>query len=136
MRSLVRSVPWAPPNSNPVITGVWAPPGDLNWGQYLDLMSGRVARMVEEAGEEKARSQLEAALPPEMSEFLNNPPDRWAHDLVKHPSDLVEAGLGNNLPPNSFPAQVKGPPPGVQQALEKTSLENWLALVIPREQDP
>lgn len=125
------NVPWAPPGSNPALTSVLAfPQRDLRWSDYLELVAARVHDLIREAGKEAAQEQIKAYLP-HHHDFLDQPPNQWAAELLEA-GELVRTRLAENIP-GHWPQRVNGPNPWAKRALENVDLESWLNLAVPRE---
>lgn len=126
------NVAWAPKGSDPVLMAITAPLGaELTFSDFLDRMAHRVNDLLLLEGIDQAQ-QIVRSLMPHDSEFLELPPNRWAHHMVDQ-VELVRDRLAEEWP--MADQKVDRANPRAAEALKEVDLATWLAQAAPREPD-
>ncbi len=139
---------WIPATEDSTVhqlTGVLIPPDQeqiTTFQSYLELLAMRVSWMIQQEEKREATQMIEQAIVQAWISQIETPatsapPQEWAESITMYnptfqealmflaPSDLP---LGQNL--WEFPVEASNLNPEIQERLQETTLEEWLALMV------
>lgn len=126
----MQTIPWSPPGTDPALTGVMVPKGDLTERQWWMALADRVTGLVMQ---EKSPDVVMRQAARDLGVVEPDYPEQAGQVMVQRNLELMEAlTLDVMANVNPFPAKVERADVEALVAMKQTDLRSWVAMAASR----